>query len=767
MSFKNLFLLFSILLFHSSLLSQQVYTAPAPNWVKKYDALFIIDTNQIKKIYTDGNSMKIYQEVQLNVDLDEMYVKGVNKITNEKQNYDQIILRHSPKDTKRKIVSVSLVKDNKELDISKHLNWTESISNEYVFNKLWESEKNVKFTIDKIQKGDLYSLSYFDKSLRDDASFDEGLSFSCPDSSLINFRLLSKEPLKFKTFNGFPSVKVIPHDVYFEYVATGVAITPYKRETPKNFYDWPFIIMSKYESIDQVGLAYKDQFNVDSKSNQMLDSLYKNLVKEEKNDSLKIKTIINYVQDTMVYQDYGLVRSYSPDWCIQGNRGDCKAKTLIAVELFKRAGIKAYPVLVNLPEYPRQLDAIPSILNFNHVITQFIFNKDTILMDPTATNQTDKLGAYPIPNHGKSLVIYDDQIVVKSIQPHNIGKVVIIDTISNQVKRKVILNGEILQEYRTSNFYSNVQESIFEYKFNKINTRNHAIHDFSEFEYSSAQRSKLNKQFYNSVSQDSLVITQKMFFPDSLAIPFLKTNIRGGRFSSSYFSSDNSKIIDSLYTGPISLKYVNQSTAATYIKDKIPLQEIHLDTINTDYKIETEFGYYHCKIFENETSVEVKQDIYIFGELPTSRLHELDDFKTAMKTHQELIADILLAKEEKEEASEQTNYDWVKTGYFQNTENDDENIHIKRTKKHQVEINKKSGVKIKLKIDWFDERHYKLIFVKGNALWDKSPNSNSTPNLYVKIIEFGEDYYVYKTRFEGESRYGPKTLIRKMKKSDF
>ena len=140
----------------------------------------------------------------------------------------------------------------------------------------------------------------------------------------------------------------------------------------------------------------------------------------------------------MVYQDYGLYRSYQPYWCINGNRGDCKAKTNITIELLKRLGIKAFPVLVNSPSYISQLDDIPSLANFNHVMVQFIFKNDTILVDPTSTNQGDKIGAYFIPNYQKGLAIYDDEIKMIDIPSLNKGQINIYDEISDRVTLSLI-----------------------------------------------------------------------------------------------------------------------------------------------------------------------------------------------------------------------------------------------------------------------------------------------------------------------------------------
>ena len=213
----------------------------------------------------------------------------------------------------------------------------------------------------------------------------------------------------------------------------GFAVTPYKNETPSGFIPTSFVCFSRYEKIEEMGYSFKNQFLIDDTSKEALDKLYTQLTANESDDDLKVKNIVNYVQDSIVYQNYGLLRVYQPSWCIQGNRGDCKAKTLIAIELLKRVGIEAQPVLVNLPKYYQQLDSIPSGFNFNHVIVQFDYNGEKILLDPTITNQTDKIGAYTMPAYEKGLVLYDNKTETIDISAEHRGKVEIYDEISDKV----------------------------------------------------------------------------------------------------------------------------------------------------------------------------------------------------------------------------------------------------------------------------------------------------------------------------------------------
>ena len=624
--------------------AQEMNTTPIPNWVKEEAIPYkLIDSLGYLSPKRYDKTIEIYHETQINVDSKEFFVKSVSKITEKNTgNHQKINLSYSSKDTDRKIVAVSLKKGDQDKNITKNLNWTEEVSNEYVFNKLWESQKNISLSIDKITSGDIYSLSYLDKSLRVDSNFDDGIFYSCRDSIYISLRVISKKPLNYKSFNDFPKVTEVKHDSYFEYVTKGLVIAPFKEKTPYDFIDQPFICFSRFERVEEIGESFKKQFATDNNSIAILDNLYSQLTKEELNDSIKIKNIVNYVQDTMVYQDYGLIRTYQPYWCIQGNRGDCKAKSLITIELLKRAGIEAHPVLVSSPKYYAQLDSIPSFYNFNHVIVQFVFNGDTILVDPTIPKQTDKIGAYHIRNYSKGLLIHEENVQCIDIPAMHKGKLEIFDEITDTIKRKVRMNGAIAQEYNSLNRTSSAPELLFDSDYFKIGEDNYAIHQFDQFMYPTAQTTDLKRNYYDSTSQDSIVLTQEMYYPDSLKRSFIPTKQK--YHSQSSFSYSSSRQRDTLYNGLWPLPYLNHSTVANYYKKEIPLATINLDTFSTNFILDPEFGYYDCIITEDDTKITVTQNIFVSGGLPLNRWEEYEKFQEEIKVHRKKVKSLIVAK---------------------------------------------------------------------------------------------------------------------------
>ncbi|WP_375561684.1 transglutaminase domain-containing protein [Bernardetia sp. OM2101] len=644
------------LLFLSSFpsFSQEIATVTKPSWVKEIAVPYEkLDT--LKKMNEHGFSQDVYREIQVNLDTKEMFMKVISKTGKDvtRTNQQQIHINYSSKDTDKKIIAISLIKNGKEENITTKLNWNEAENREYVANRLWEAEKHIQFTIDKVSEEDMYAVSSLDKYLRTDVSMEEGILQGVEDSTYIYLRVISKKTLNYQTYNGFPKVNVTKKEGYFEYIAEGIAITPFKGRVPTGFASPSFICLSKYDNFEQVGRSFSNQFIADDTSIKAIDKLYIQLTEDVKNDSIKIQNIINYVQDTLVYQDYGLIRSYQPSWCIQGSRGDCKAKSLIAIELFKRAGIKAVPVLVNSPTYFSQLDSVPSMYSFNHVIVQFTFNDKKILLDPTAFKQTDKIGAYSIDNFKKGLALHKDSIEWIDMPLNKKGKIEIHDIFSDTITRKVILSGEFTE--RGVNFKEGNSRSLFHSDFLDFEEDNYAIESLRDIAYDQYSKKEnlicttVNKKYYNSVSQDSLVLSQKAFYPDSVERNFYITVIGSGGKRFSFGSGVDSREEDSLYTGLWDLPYINQTTTATYDKDKVYFTQDDFDKFEKEFEIKTDFGYYKCLVEQKNDKFVVRQDIFVSGGLPFDRLNEQEEFKEKIEIHAQEVTKLVFAERIRED----------------------------------------------------------------------------------------------------------------------
>ena len=100
-----------------------------------------------------------------------------------------------------------------------------------------------------------------------------------------------------------------------------------------------------------------------------------------------------------------------------------------------------------------------------------------------------------------------------------------------------------------------------------------------------------------------------------------------------------------------------------------------------------------------------------------------------------------------------------KVGKFMNYENGEwTNTIITRTDEFQIELNKKTNEESKDKITWIDDCTYRLTSIT----YKNKPVTKTTPDLIVKIVNVGTDFYEIEASVEGKKP----SYWSKMKKVD-
>lgn len=101
----------------------------------------------------------------------------------------------------------------------------------------------------------------------------------------------------------------------------------------------------------------------------------------------KIQNIIEYVQNQIVYlYDAEVMHSYLPQHSLrtlEAGSGDCKAKSILLVNLLNIVSIKSSIVLVNYSLDYYLKTALPSPFVFNHVIVKIEYKDKIYFIDPT------------------------------------------------------------------------------------------------------------------------------------------------------------------------------------------------------------------------------------------------------------------------------------------------------------------------------------------------------------------------------------------------
>jgi len=113
-------------------------------------------------------------------------------------------------------------------------------------------------------------------------------------------------------------------------------------------------------------------------------------------DAARALSALRFVQDDVRYFAVSMGdsshRPNPPDVVLARRYGDCKDKTRLLVEIFRRLGIDAHPALVSFRHGRGIADDPPSAAVFDHVVVAAQIDGETWWLDPTASQQRGALG---------------------------------------------------------------------------------------------------------------------------------------------------------------------------------------------------------------------------------------------------------------------------------------------------------------------------------------------------------------------------------------
>ena len=142
----------------------------------------------------------------------------------------------------------------------------------------------------------------------------------------------------------------------------------------------------------------------------------------------KVKRLYEYVATNIQYLGYELgiwaIKPYPADFVLKVGKGDCKDKTTLLSTMLASAGINSYPVLISagdtrgvnahLPDGGSEVEAVPSLAYFNHMILAVDDGKDDefIWLDPTA--ETCAFGDFPAGDQDRWALIINPQFLTEN-----------------------------------------------------------------------------------------------------------------------------------------------------------------------------------------------------------------------------------------------------------------------------------------------------------------------------------------------------------------
>ena len=195
------------------------------------------------------------------------------------------------------------------------------------------------------------------------------------------------------------------------------------------------ISISSLDSWDELATWYATLIREQDEITPKIEEKTKQLLSGAWTRKEKVKRLYEYVATNIQYYGYELgiwaIKPYTADRVLEVGAGDCKDKTTLLSTMLASAGINAYPVLISagdmrgvnahLSDGGAEVEAVPSLAYFNHMILVVEGDKDDdlIWLDPTA--ETCAFGDLPAGDQDRWTLIINPRFLTDDKAPEQGG----------------------------------------------------------------------------------------------------------------------------------------------------------------------------------------------------------------------------------------------------------------------------------------------------------------------------------------------------------
>ncbi|MCY4553266.1 MAG: DUF3857 domain-containing protein [Candidatus Poribacteria bacterium] len=191
------------------------------------------------------------------------------------------------------------------------------------------------------------------------------------------------------------------------------------------------ISISSLGSWDELATWYATLIREQDEITPKIEEKTKQLLSGAWSRKEKVKRLYEYVATNIQYLGYELgiwaIKPYPADFVLEVGKGDCKDKTTLLSTMLASVGINAYPVLISagdmrgvnahLSDGGSEVEAVPSLAYFNHMILVVEGDKDDelIWLDPTA--ETCAFGDLPAGDQDRWTLIINPRFLTEDKAP--------------------------------------------------------------------------------------------------------------------------------------------------------------------------------------------------------------------------------------------------------------------------------------------------------------------------------------------------------------
>ena len=406
------FTIFIILLF-SHYIYGQVSISQEPPWIikEKYDPNAVAPENGV-----DGGVQILLYTEQVNIDLEESYIKGASKVVEYSgiQNISTIAADYDPSFQQLRFHNIEVTRNGTRMNKLTYQDIQTARREINADNFIYDGTITAFVNIPDVRMGDIVTYSY---SIKGFNPIHEKFSTSFVLNSFqaidkLSVHVFGKKKINYQVLNSDLEVNYrLNHGVHhYEWSHQNVPAVLPEEQSPSWYLQNAMVVLSEYDSWAEVIAWGKEIFTFTEPLNAELQSVIDDIKNTYPKEGARIKAALSFVQNEVRYlglhSGIGAYKPHSPNKIIIQRFGDCKDKSILFTTMLKAMDIEAYPTLVNTSLRQLLPSMTPSSKLFDHCITKVIDSNGTILWyDPTLSDQGGSYDKIFIPDYRYGLVL--------------------------------------------------------------------------------------------------------------------------------------------------------------------------------------------------------------------------------------------------------------------------------------------------------------------------------------------------------------------------
>ena len=412
------------LVFYSTFGISQVSISKEPSWIinESYDLNQKVPENGA----VGGIQILLYTE-QVNIDLEERYVKGVSKVIEYSgiQNISTVLADYDPSYQNLSFHTIEVVRNGKTINKLSHQDIQTARRETNAENYIYDGTISAFVNIPDVRMGDVVLYSYTLKGFNPIQKNKFSTSFVLNSTQYINklsIHVLSRKKINYDVINSRleANYKINKGTHHYEWSHENIPAVLLDEQSPSWYFQNAMVVVSEYDSWAQVADWGNEIFTFKEPINTELKGVINNIKIANSTEGEKIKAALSFVQNEVRYlglhSGIGGYKPNPPNKVMTQRFGDCKDKSILLTTILNEMGIEAYPALVNTLLRQVLPSMTPSSKLFDHCIVKVVDQRgNEFWYDPTLTDQGGNYDNVYTPDYRYGLVLNENSTEMDTI----------------------------------------------------------------------------------------------------------------------------------------------------------------------------------------------------------------------------------------------------------------------------------------------------------------------------------------------------------------